>query len=161
MAAQARIALRAAADRASALGSHEQAVAYLQRAHRRHARPGRGGRAAGADREPSRSLGGRLTEAEATFRKRGRGTTARRAIGAAEIRAMVGLADALSSSFQPTEALDVLVPLAAEVEATGDDDARVSATAASWPAHTCSTSEFAELHRVGGPDARDRRAPRA
>ena len=50
IAGQARIALRAAADRASALGSHDQAIAFLERCPDRDARPGRGGRDHRADR---------------------------------------------------------------------------------------------------------------
>ena len=48
VAAQARLALRGAADRAAALGGHEQAVSYLGQALHGHDRPSRARRAPGA-----------------------------------------------------------------------------------------------------------------
>ena len=54
LAAQARVALRAAADRAAALGSHEQAIAYLRRAL--EAAPGRSGRCRAPERDRTRGV---------------------------------------------------------------------------------------------------------
>ena len=46
--AQARLALRGAAERAAALGSHEQAITFLEQALDSHDRPGRSRRSAPA-----------------------------------------------------------------------------------------------------------------
>jgi tetratricopeptide (TPR) repeat protein len=119
VAAQARISLRAAADRASALGSHEQAVAYLTRAI--DVTPDAGEKAELLERVGAEQhVGGRLAAGETTLRQ------AAAAHGAegdrlAEIRASVALAEVLNSQFKSDDALAVLTPLADAASVLGDE----------------------------------------
>jgi tetratricopeptide (TPR) repeat protein len=111
---QARIALRAAADRAVALGSHEQALTFLDQALQVTADPGeqadlliRAGEAA--------SAAGRHTRAQellrdAIARKRAAGDRA----GTAE--AIAALGRALLDAYRTIDALPVLEPAAVEFE---------------------------------------------
>ncbi|HVA85389.1 MAG TPA: adenylate/guanylate cyclase domain-containing protein, partial [Candidatus Saccharimonadales bacterium] len=119
VAAQARIALRAAADRASALGSHEQAVAYLRRAL--DVTPDPGDAAEMLERVGSEQLlGGRLAESAATLRRavdghRSQGDLHR------EVRASVALGDALNSQFDAAAALEILEGVAESAATLGDE----------------------------------------
>jgi class 3 adenylate cyclase/tetratricopeptide (TPR) repeat protein len=119
VATQARIALRAAADRAMSLGSHEQGIAYLRRALTVTRDPvdeaqtlERIGSAAAA--------ASRFEEADAALR---RALEIVSTVGDQEAiaRARVALAGALLSAFRSEEALSELEPdYAAFVEALGD-----------------------------------------
>ena len=112
IAGQARIALRAAADRASALGSHDQAIAFLERA--RSVTPDPGEEAELIERIAiAADAIGRATEALAAFtdaiaRHRARGDRV------ATARATAGLGEALLNSYESARALEMLLPAEAE-----------------------------------------------
>jgi len=119
VAAQARIALRAAADRASALGSHEQAVAYLRRAL--DVTPGSGDVAELLERVGfEQLLGGRLAESVATLRQ---AVSRHHDLGEVhhEVRASVLLGNALNSQFDSAAALEVLEAVAEPAATLGDE----------------------------------------
>ncbi|MFI5200558.1 MAG: hypothetical protein ACHQXL_09325, partial [Candidatus Limnocylindrales bacterium] len=128
LATQARIALRAAADRAGALGSHDQAIAYLERALAVTNDPadeaellGRIGSAA--------SMAAHFEKAEATLRRavkieRERGDRPSLA------RAIVALGQSLSSAYLVDAALAVLEPAHAELSPALPDDPSVVAMTA-------------------------------
>ena len=112
IAGQARIALRAAADRASALGSHDQAIAFLERA--RSVTPDPGEEADLIERiAVAADAVGRTTEAWSAFtdaidRHRARGNRV------AAARATAGLGEALLNAYESGRALDMLQPAEAE-----------------------------------------------
>jgi class 3 adenylate cyclase/tetratricopeptide (TPR) repeat protein len=120
VATQARIALRAAADRASALGSHEQAVAYLARALDVTTVASERGEVLeriGAER----FLGGSFVAAEAAFRdaiEAHRGADDRRGI----VRATTSLGQSITSRFEPLASLTELEGVLPEAEALGDPE---------------------------------------
>ncbi|MGH2513879.1 MAG: ATP-binding protein, partial [Candidatus Limnocylindrales bacterium] len=128
LATQARIALKAAADRALTLGSHDQAIAYLERALTISADPadeadllGRVGSAGAA--------AGHFEAAETALRRaveieRARGD--RPALG----RAIVALGQALSSAYKTDAALEVLEPAYAELASELPNDPSVIAMTA-------------------------------
>ncbi len=106
VARQARIALRAAADRASALGSHEQSVAYLKRALDVTS----DGTDAGELLEKIGSeeiLAGRFRDAEATLRL---AIDTYRSVGdrAGIVRVTTVLGFSMNTRYDPAAALDVL-----------------------------------------------------
>jgi len=120
--AQARIALRGAADRAIALGSHEQAIAYLERALSVTTEPaevaeihGRVGAAAAA--------AGRFDAAEAALGRALEMETARGDL-VAIARATAALGSVLLSSYQTERALALLEPAYATLapELPGDPE---------------------------------------
>ena len=123
IAAQARVALRGAADRAAALGSHEQAVAYLRRAL--EAAPTRAD-AAQLLEEIAREefLAGRLRDAEISAH---RAAAAYDEIGdpAAALRATAREAQAITSRFDPAPAIAILVPAVERAQTVADDAATV------------------------------------
>ena len=119
LAAQARVALRAAAERAGKLGSHEQALAYLKSAL--ETGPGPDDEANLLDQATREALqGGLFVQAEAIAR---RAAPAHEALGheSAAIVALARVADSLISRFEPEPALEVLIPAVARAEALGDD----------------------------------------
>ena len=112
IAGQARIALRAAADRASALGSHDQAIAFLERAQSVTPDPGEEAElieriAVAADAV------GRTREAWSAFAD---AIARHRALGnrVAVARATAGLGEALLNAYESGRALEMLMP--AEIE---------------------------------------------
>ena len=119
LAAQARVALRAAADRAAALGSHELAIAYLRRAL--EAAPGAPDAAALLS-EIAREefFAGHLDDAEATAL---RAAAASEAIGdaAGALRATARAGQAIISQFQAPAAIALLVPAVERAAVVGDD----------------------------------------
>ena len=119
VAAQARVALRAAAERAAALGSHGQAIAYLRRGL--DAAPGPGDSAQFLE-EIAREefLAGRLYDAEATAH---RAAEAYDAIGnaAAALRVTAKEAEAIISRFEAAPAIAILVPAVERALTVGDD----------------------------------------
>jgi class 3 adenylate cyclase/tetratricopeptide (TPR) repeat protein len=124
LAAQARIALRAAAERAAALGSHEQAVAFLRQALTVTADPAE---EAELLERAGESESGALhhDEAEALLRRavdlhRERGDRA------ATARATAALGRALLSPFRTEPALAVLEPAADEFADLGADPGLVA-----------------------------------
>jgi class 3 adenylate cyclase/tetratricopeptide (TPR) repeat protein len=112
IAGQARIALRAAADRAAALGSHDQAIAFLERA--RSVTPDPGEEAELIERIAiAADAVGRTTEAWNAFADAiGR----HRALGnrVAAARATAGLGEALLNAYESRRALEMLLPAEAE-----------------------------------------------
>jgi class 3 adenylate cyclase/tetratricopeptide (TPR) repeat protein len=128
LAAQARLALRGAADRAVALGSHDQAIAYLERALTITTDPadeaellGRVGSAAAA--------AGHFDAAETALR-RAVAIERERADRPALVRATVALGQALSSAYLTDAALAVLEPAYAELGPELPDDPSVVAMTA-------------------------------
>jgi class 3 adenylate cyclase/tetratricopeptide (TPR) repeat protein len=112
IAGQARIALRAAADRAGALGSHDQAIAFLERA--RSVTPDPGEEAELIERiAVSADAVGRTTEAWSAFAD---AIARHRALGnrVAVARATAGLGEALLNAYESGRALEMLLP--AEIE---------------------------------------------
>jgi class 3 adenylate cyclase/tetratricopeptide (TPR) repeat protein len=124
IAGQARIALRAAADRASALGSHEQAIAFLERA--RSVTPDPGEEAELIERIAVASDAvGRVSEAASAFsdaiaRHRARGNRV------AAARATAGLGEALLNAYESSRALDLLRPAEAEFSDLAPDPSLVA-----------------------------------
>ncbi len=118
VATQARIALRAAADRASALGSHEQAVAYLTRALDVTSDQGERGEVLERIGQ-ERFLGGSFPAAEAALRQ---AVEAYRAAGESRgvVRATTALGQSIVSRFDPEPGLAALEGVLAEAEALGD-----------------------------------------
>jgi tetratricopeptide (TPR) repeat protein len=112
IAGQARIALRAAADRAGALGSHDQAIAFLERA--RSVTPDPGEQAELIERiAVAADAVGRTTEAWSAFadaiaRHRARDNRA------AAARATAGLGEALLNAYESGRALEMLLPAETE-----------------------------------------------
>ena len=109
---QARIALRAAADRAGALGSHDQAIAFLERA--RSVTPDPGEEAELIERiAVSADAVGRTTEAWSAFAD---AIARHRALGnrIAVARATAGLGEALLNAYESGRALEILLPAQAE-----------------------------------------------
>jgi class 3 adenylate cyclase/tetratricopeptide (TPR) repeat protein len=112
LAGQARIALKAAAERAAALGAHDQTVAFLTQALTVTADPaGRAELLELAGEEASAA--GRHDQAEALLRN---ALDLRRAMGdrAATARTIAALASALSGIFRADAALEVLEPAVQE-----------------------------------------------
>ena len=119
LAAQARLALRGAAERAAALGSHEQAVAFLEQALTvtpdpieaadLRERAGEAASAAGRHDTAERHLRAAL-EAQRTLGD-----------GRAIARAIAALGRALLSAYRSAEALAVLEPAAAEFVDLADE----------------------------------------
>ena len=120
VAALARIALRAAAARASALGSHVQAIAYLKRAL--EATPDLGEASELKERIGDEQIqSGRIREGIETLRAlvdddRARGDRS------GELRATVLLASALNTEYRATEALAVLEPISGTLSWASEDD---------------------------------------
>ncbi len=112
LAAQARLALRGAADRAAALGSHEQAVAFLEQALTVTPDPNEGAELRERAGEAA-SAAGRHDAAERHLRG---ALESQRALGdrRAIARASTALGRALLSAYRSAEALAVLEPAAAE-----------------------------------------------
>ena len=109
---QARIALRAAADRAGALGSHDQAIAFLERA--RSVTPDPGEEAELIERiAVAADAVGRTTEAWSAFAD---AIARHRALGnrIAVARATAGLGEALLNAYESGRALEMLLPAEAE-----------------------------------------------
>ena len=128
LAAQARLALRGAADRAIALGSHDQAIAYLERALTITSDPadeaellGRVGAAAAA--------AGQFDAAETALR-RAVAIERERGDRPALARATVALGQALSSMYLIEAALGILEPAYAELSPELPDDPSVLAMTA-------------------------------
>ena len=128
LATQARIALRAAADRAVALGSPDQAITYLERALTVTDDPadeaellGRIGSAA--------STAAHFEKAEAALR-RAVDIERERGDRPALARAIVALGQTLSSAYQVEDALEVLEPAHAELAPELPDDPSVVAMTA-------------------------------
>ena len=119
LAAQARVALRGAADRAAALGSHELAIAYLRRAL--EAAPGAPD-AAALMSEIAREefFAGHLLDAEETAL---RAAAASEAIGDAvgALQATARAAQARISRFEAPAAIALLVPAVERAAIVGDD----------------------------------------
>ena len=118
VATQARIALRAAADRASALGSHEQAVAYLSRAL--DVTPDAADKGELLERIGlEQTLAGKFRDAEAAL---GRAIEAYRSVDdrAGVVRATIALGASLNSRFDPVAALEVLERVTAEAADLAD-----------------------------------------
>jgi tetratricopeptide (TPR) repeat protein len=123
VATQARIALRAAADRASALGSHDQAVAYITRAM--EVTPERADQADLLERVGNEQwLGGRLADSAATY---ARAADAYRDAGddLGAVRATVARGGAYASRFDHHAAVETLESVAEEVARVGDATLRV------------------------------------
>ena len=124
IAGQARIALRAAADRASALGSHDQAIAFLERA--RSVTPDPGEEAELIERiAVAADAVGRTTEAWSAFadaiaRHRARGDRM------AAARATAGLGEALLNAYESRRALEMLLPAEAEFSDLAPDPSLVA-----------------------------------
>ncbi len=124
IAGQARIALRAAADRASALGSHDQAIAFLERA--RSVTPDAGEEAELIERiAVAADAVGRPTEAWSAFadaiaRHRARGDRV------AAARATAGLGEALLNAYESGRALEMLLPAEAEFSDLAPDPSLVA-----------------------------------
>ncbi len=121
LAAQARVALRGAAERAAALGSHEQALTFLEQALT--VTPDRSEAAELLERAgEAASAMGRHETAERHLRA---ALDAQRAIGdrRAVARATAALGRALLSAFRTTDALRVLEPAAAEFADLPDEPA--------------------------------------
>jgi tetratricopeptide (TPR) repeat protein len=118
VAAQARISLRAAADRASALGSHEQSVAYLTRA----LEVTLGARETGELLERIGSeqiLTGKFRDAEAVLR---RAIDVSRSADdhAGVVRATIALGSSLNSRYDASAALEALEGVTSEAADLGD-----------------------------------------
>jgi class 3 adenylate cyclase/tetratricopeptide (TPR) repeat protein len=124
IAGQARIALRAAADRAGALGSHDQAIAFLERA--RSVTPDPGEEADLIERiAVAADAVGRTTEAWSAFadaiaRHRARGDR----VSAA--RATAGLGEALLNAYESGRALEMLLPAEAEFSDLAPDPSLIA-----------------------------------
>ncbi len=124
IAGQARIALRAAADRASALGSHDQAIAFLERA--RTVTPDPVEEAELIERiAVAADAVGHTTEAWSAFadaigRHRARGDRV------AAARATAGLGEALLNAYESGRALEMLLPAEAEFSDLAPDPSLVA-----------------------------------
>jgi class 3 adenylate cyclase/tetratricopeptide (TPR) repeat protein len=133
IAGQARIALRAAADRASALGSHDQAIAFLERA--RSVTPDPGEEAELIERiAVAADAVGRATDAWSAFadaiaRHRARGDRV------AAARATAGLGEALLNAYESGWALEMLQPAEAEFSDLAPDLSLVAIRAQISRAH--------------------------
>ncbi len=124
IAAQARIALRAAADRAGALGSHDQAIAFLERA--RSVTPDPGEEAELIERiAVAADAVGRTTEAWSAFTD---AIARHRALGnrIAAARATAGLGEALLNAYESGRALEMLLPADTEFADLAPDPSLVA-----------------------------------
>ncbi len=133
IAGQARIALRAAADRAGALGSHDQAIAFLERA--RSVTPDPGEEADLIERiAVAADAVGHTAEAWSAFgdaiaRHRARGDRV------AAARATAGLGEALLNAYESSRALQMLKPAEAEFSDLAPDPSLVAIRAQISRAH--------------------------
>ena len=124
LAAQARLALRGAAERASALSAHEQAVAFLEQALTVTTDPAE--RADLLERAGDlASIGGRYEHGEALLRQ---ALEARRAVGdrLATVRTMTAIARNLTPTFQADRSVELLEPALVEFADLDADPAMVA-----------------------------------
>jgi class 3 adenylate cyclase/tetratricopeptide (TPR) repeat protein len=119
LAAQARIALRAAADRAAALGAHEQAVVFLRQALTVTTDPGE--EAELLERAGDSASAALHTDEAETLLRRAVALHRDLADQAAAARATAALGQALIEAYRTEQALAVLEPAADEFAALGTD----------------------------------------
>jgi class 3 adenylate cyclase/tetratricopeptide (TPR) repeat protein len=113
LATQARLALTAAADRAIALGAHEQAITFLDQAL--SVAPEPADEADLLERVAASSLSAAQYSRAETYYRRGADVSRTLGDAAAVLRTTSGVARALTSEGRPAEALDVLTAIPDEI----------------------------------------------